>query len=69
MKSAENKESTDCRLPNVSAMIAALSSMLTLKHMYTGVIGLSEESYQRMIKNQKEKIEKALTDPRYQPWP
>lgn len=57
------------RVPSVAGLMAQLGAMQNMKHIYTGILNMSEEAYQRMLERQKQKLQEAQNDPRYQPWP
>lgn len=63
------KAMSDTRVPSVAGLMAQLGVMQNMKHIYTGILNMSEEAYQRMVKRQEEKLKKAQADSRYQPWP
>lgn len=60
---------SETRVPSVADLTAQYGAMVNCKHIYTGLLGMSEEAYQRMLERQKQSIEKAQADPRYQPRP
>lgn len=54
---------------SVACLMAQLGAMQNMKHIYTGILNMSEEAYQRMVKRQEQRLKEAQEDPRYQPWP